>query len=276
VMRVALHEADGEDRETDPAVRAAWGYLERNAPLRPGEKCTLFRFWMARDTYQAVSAMQSLLFGNAAQHYLTTSGLAFSFFPTADPDFWAPMFAYVDLARLPEADFEVGGRRYGAYAHDWRVTPPMAWLDLLAEREIAAEPLSVSPPESEPLVVLDEPGFAAAVKDALRDFHRPDRLRNNPLLRSRVVVERAGAGADDEAGTSAMRDLLTQAAESLQASPREAKCYRALYRTYFNPSPNQERAAELLGLPFSTYRRHLKGGVTRVGEILWQKEIGDH
>lgn len=276
VMKVALHETSEEDRKTDPAAEAAWSYLERHAPLRPGEKSTLFRFWMARDTYQAVSAMQSLLFGNVAQHYLTAPGLAFTFFPTADPDFWTPMFAYVDLMRLPEADFEVGGRRYGVYGHDWRVTPPMAWLDLLAEREIAAEPLSVAPPESEPLVVLSESGFALAVKDALRNFHRPDKLRDNPLLRSRMVVERAGAGADDRAGISTLRDLLKEAAESLQASPREAKCYRALYRTYFSPAPNQERAAELLGVPFSTYRRHLKGGVTRVGEILWQREIGDH
>lgn len=274
VMKVELHETTNEDRKTDPAAEAAWRYLERHAPLRPGEKSTLFRFWMARDTYQAVSAMQSLLFGNVAQHYLTAPGLAFTFFPTADPDFWTPMFAYVDLMRLSEADFEVGGRRYGVYAHDWRVTPPMAWLDLLAEREIAAEPLSVTPPESEPLVVLSESGFALAVKDALRNFHRPDKLRGNPLLRSRMVVERAGAGADDNAGISALRDLLKEAAESLQVSPREAKCYRALHRTYLNPAPNQERAAELLGLPFSTYRRHLKVGVTRVGEILWQKELG--
>ncbi len=72
-----------------------------------------------------------------------------------------------------------------------------------------------------------------------------------------------------------MKELLEEAAGSLRASPREAKCYRALYHTYFNPAPTQERAAELLDLPFSTYRRHLKGGVTRVGEILWQKEIDE-
>ena len=79
---------------------------------------------------------------------------------------------------------------------------------------------------------------------------------------------------DETERATALQDLLKEAAESLRASPREAKCYRALYRTYLEPAPNQERAAELLGLPFSTYRRHLKGGVTRVGEILWQKEIG--
>jgi hypothetical protein len=202
-------------------------------------------------------------------------GLAFTFFPTADPDFWAPAFAYFDLMRLPQADFEVGGRRYGVYAHDWRVMPPMAWLDLLAEREIATEPLDASPStETAPLVVLDESEFTVAVQDALRNFHRPDALRANPLLRSRIVAERAGTGADETGQIVALQDLLKECAESLQASPREAKCYRALYRTYLSPAPNQQRAAELLGLPFSTYRRHLKGGVTRVGEILWQKEIG--
>ena len=274
LMKVALHQIDDEDRSMDPAAKAAWRCLELHAPLRPGEKATLFRFWMARDTYQSVSAMQSLIFGNAAQHYLTTPALAFTFFLTADPHFWVPMFTYVDLFRLPEADFEVGGRRYGAYAHDWRVTPPMAWLDLLAEREISTEPLAVSPTESTPLVVLGEPDFAAAVRDALRNFHRTDDLRTNPLLRSRVIVERAGSSADDSAGVAALRDLLLEAADSLRASPRDVKYYRALHRTYLDPAPSQERAAELLGLPFSTYRRHLKTGISRVGEILWQREIG--
>ncbi|HEX6710697.1 MAG TPA: hypothetical protein VF068_10250, partial [Rubrobacter sp.] len=274
VLRLALHETTDEDRRVDPAVRAAWRHLERSAPLRPGEKSTLFRFWMACDAYQGVSAMQSLIFGNIAQHYLTTSGLAFTFFPAADPDFWAPMFAYVDLQRTPEADFEVGGRRYGVYTHDWRVTPPMAWLDLLAEREITAEPLTQSPTNVAPLVVLGESDFAESVREALRNFHRTSELRTNPLLRSRIVVERAGTDADDSAGIAALRDLLTETSESLKASPREMKYYRALHRTYLNPAPNQERAAEMLGLPFSTYRRHLKAGISRVAEILWQEEIG--
>ncbi len=152
----------------------------------------------------------------------------------------------------------------------------MAWLDLLAEREMATEPLAVTPPETTPLVVLGESDFVASVRDALRNFHRTDELRTNPLLRSRVVVERAGARADDSTGVAALRELLKETAETLQTSPRDVKYYRALHRTYLDPAPNQERAAEVLGLPFSTYRRHLKGGISRVGEILWQKEIGGH
>ena len=39
------------------------------------------------------------------------------------------------------------------------------------------------------------------------------------------------------------------------------------------PAPNQEAAAELLGLPFSTYRRHLSQGVQRVVAWLWDHEV---
>lgn len=70
-----------------------------------------------------------------------------------------------------------------------------------------------------------------------------------------------------------LQNLVKQAVESLQSSPRDEKLYRAVYRTYLNPAPTQEQAAELLDLPFSTYRRHLKAGMTRVADILWQREI---
>jgi hypothetical protein len=226
---------------------------------------------MDRSAYQAVSSTQSVIFVNMVRHYLTTPGLAFTFLPVAEPEFWAPLFAYANLTRLPDADFEIGGRRYGTYGHDWRAVPPMAWLDLLAEREIAAGPQPVAPPPTtETLVVLSQEGFAAAVRDALRDYARPDVLRQNPLVRSRLVVEHT-LGADRSA---ALQHLLRQAAEALQASPREAKLYRAVYHTYFQPLATQEQVAERLDLPFSTYRRHLKAGVTRLVDILWQQEIG--
>ena len=48
---------------------------------------------------------------------------------------------------------------------------------------------------------------------------------------------------------------------------------RALERTYLRPAPTQEAAAELLDLPFSTYRGHLTRGVERVVDWLWQREL---
>lgn len=275
ITAIALHEATTDDLAHDPVAADCWRYLAARAPLRPGERATLFRFWMARDGYQAVSAMQSLIFGNVAQHYLTTPGLAFSFFPIADPEFWAPLFAHIDLARVPALDFAAGGRHYGVFTHDWRVVPPLAWLALLAEREIDDSPQPAAPPPAAaPLVVLSEPAFADAVHDALRGFVRPDGLRGNPLLQSRLVVERTGGAGGEAERIVALQALLRETVEALRAAPRDLKLYRALHHTYLHPAPTQERAAELLDLPFSTFRRHLKTGVKRVAEILWRQDIG--
>jgi hypothetical protein len=272
LAHLQLQQASSSDLAADPAAQAAWQYLQTQRPLRPGEIATHFRFWLDRDAYQAVSPSQSVIFVNMVRHYLTTPGLAFTFLPVADPDFWAPMFAYADLARLPEADFEVAGRRYGVYGHDWRAVPPVAWLALLAEREIAAGGQPPAPaPAAEALVVLSQAEFGSAVRAGLHDSARPDLLRQNPLVRSRLVAERAGPGGDRAA---ALLALLRQAAEALQASPREAKLYRAIYHTYFQGAATQEQVAEQLDLPFSTYRRHLKAGLARVTDLLWQQEIG--
>jgi hypothetical protein len=52
------------------------------------------------------------------------------------------------------------------------------------------------------------------------------------------------------------------------------KFFRVLYHTFIQPAPTQEQAAQLLNLPFPTYRYQLKIGVARVIEKLWQIELG--
>jgi hypothetical protein len=271
LMTATLHELGPDMLRVDPAIRAIAEYLQHHTPLRPGERATLFRFWMAGDTYQAVSPTQSLIFVYAVRYYLTTPGLAFSFFPCSDPDFWRLAFGYAYLARIEEADFRVGERNYGVYGHDWRAVPPSTWFGLVAEHELDTdiEPVS-SPPTRPTLVVLSEEDFAEAVRHALHDLLRPAILRSNPLLRSRLVGDRAGSDAERVA---ALQALVHEACATMQASPRDSKSYRALYHTYLQPAPTQEQAAELLDLPFSTFRRHLKAGIARVTDILWQQEL---
>ncbi|HEX6291556.1 MAG TPA: AAA family ATPase [Herpetosiphonaceae bacterium] len=272
-LRLALHQTTPDEREVDPATRSIWNYIQMRAPLRPGEAATLFRFWMDRDSYQSVSPIQSLLGVLSAQHYLTTRSLALTFTPCADPDFWEPVLSYIDLTRLHEADFVVDGRCYGVYGHDWRIVPPLAWLAVLAERELATTPQLPRPQSAPTLIVLSESAFTAAARQALHHVSQPELLSDNPLLKSRLVVEAAGAQADLPARVAALQALIKDAAELLQATPRDAKCYRAIYHTYLRPAATQEQAAELLDLPFSTFRRHLKTGVARVIEILWQREL---
>jgi energy-coupling factor transporter ATP-binding protein EcfA2 len=274
---VRLDRAAPKEIAADPGTQAASKFLNKRAPLRPGEAATIFRFWMGRDSYQNVAPAQSVVFVNAVRHYLSTPGLAYTFFPTANPEFWKDVLTYADLHRIAEADFTVAGKTYGVYGHDWRVVPPLQWLTLLAERETAQSPQAVTPSTgASPLIVLSRDEFDSALHDALRDFARPHRLRENPLLRSRMVVERAGARANSDERIHALHALIKDAVEMPQVSPREAKLYRAVQYTYLKPAMTQEQAAEALDVPFSTYRRHLKAGMIRVTDVLWQKEIGSN
>jgi hypothetical protein len=120
-----------------------------------------------------------------------------------------------------------------------------------------------------PVLALSQPEFAVAVRRALRDLHRPGALAANPLVATRVVRE----GAAESPAPEALRVLLHEAVDALRADPRSEKPVRALECTYLRPAPTQEAAAELLGLPFSTYRGHLTRGLERVVDWLWQREL---
>jgi hypothetical protein len=271
LMALALERTDETDRAQDPALQKAWDYLQTHAPLRSGEGATHFRFWMGHETYHSVSPIQSLITVQMVRHYLTTPKLAFSFFPVRNPEHWAAVFAYADLVRIPEADYTVEGIAYGVYSHDWRVVPPVAWLARLAEREIAlAVPTPITTP-APTLVALSQPEFAQALRTALRDYTQTESLRNNPLLRSRLVIERTAA--QQQEAVPVLKDLLKEVVESLQSTPKQSKAYRALLYTYLQPMANQELVAERLDLPFSTYRRHLSTGLTQIQTLLWQREL---
>lgn len=276
LFQLALQRTTEEQRECDPAILAAWQHLASTAPLRPGEIATHFRFWMAKNTYHAVSPVQSLIIVHIVRHYLTTRNLAYSFFPVVSPERWAPMFDYAEIARVPQAEFVVGGRPYGIYGNDWRRMPPTVWLARLADKETAISATNATPsvrpePTEGQLVVLSEEDFATAARSALRHMNEPDALRSNPLLRSRLV----SAQGSSENGAATLRKVVLEAVQQLQNIPRISRCYKPLYHTYIQPAPSQERAAEILDLPFSTYRRHLTEGITEVTRILWLKEIGE-
>jgi hypothetical protein len=179
------------------------------------------------------------------------------------------MFAYCGFTREPPLDFTVGGRAYGVFAHDWRREPAIAWLDMLAERDSEASIGSPSAPLPPRILVLSRPDFAEAVRQALRDYTRPAALAASRLLQSRVVA----ASDHRETGVDRLRRLLETAVGTLRGHPRDDKLYRAVWHTYFEPAASQELAAERLGLPFSTFRYRLKGGVERVIDWLWQQDV---
>jgi hypothetical protein len=276
LVRVVMSEASDADLQRDPIAQRAWQYAQRHNAPRTGEVATLFRFWGATDTHQQVSSVQSLIFISAVQYYLTTPRLAVTLFAVADPDFWELLTAYSDLERVPELEWDQQGRRYGIVAHDWRVTPPAQWLELMAERETAINPPNLSRPKpASPVIALSEPDFAAALRDALKLMSRSLTLRGNALMNTRLVADCAGATANEHQRADALKRLIAEAADSLQATPRDMKLHRAFYHTYLKPAASQEQASEIIDVPFSTYRRHLQAGVDRVTELLWRKELGE-
>jgi hypothetical protein len=122
-----------------------------------------------------------------------------------------------------------------------------------------------------PVLVLSQPEFEAAVRQALRDYTRPDLLAANPLMRSRLVSK----AAEPSVPATELQALLHEASAILRGNPKDEKLYRAIYHTYLEPAPTQERATEQLKLPFTTYRYHLANGVKRITEWLWQRELHD-
>ena len=264
-----LTAADEQDRRADTGALAAWEYAHRRAPPRPGEVITQTRFVVDRDGYQGPSPTLNATPVATLLRYLETPRLAWDFLALHEPEPWDEYFALADLPRAPGADFMVGGRRYGLYGHDFRRVPVDALMELWIERALAQDVTWSPEPIHEPLV-LSQADFTDAVRHGLRDLHRPDLLARNPLLRTRLAHDFADTKPPD---AEVLARLLLAAVDALRRHPRDDKLLRAVERTYVRPAPTQEAAAELLGLPFSTYRRHLSQGAQRVVAFLWDHEL---
>ncbi|GAA1579988.1 ATP-binding protein [Kribbella sancticallisti] len=265
-----LTNASRNDRAVDPGTAAAWSYVERTAPVRAGEVVTQCRFIVDAETYQGPSPTLNAVPILTLQRQLTTPRLAWDFVTLAEPDRWEEYFAAADLPRAVGTDFFVDGRRYGLFAHDFRRVPVEAMTERWTERALADDALLLPAVAPEPgLLVLSHTDVDTAVRQAMKDLHRPDLLARNPLLRTRLVTSHQGA-----TGAKGLEELIRAATAALAGDPRDDKLFRALDRTYLRTSRTQEAAAATLGLPFSTYRRHLRQGVDRVVASLWQRELG--
>ena len=262
LLTLDLSEIDADERALDPVVASAW--RRAGDGLREGERALLFRSWLDAEAGQGVSVAQSLIFARTVEHYLSTPGLATSVLLTAEPDLWGVVLSFAGLHRWPDAEADGGPAAFG---RDWRASPPAVWLDEIAERTPGTTPPPPDPADT--LVVLSQDAFADAVRDALKAYARPHRLAESPLVGARLVRELDGDPVE------ALRQRIADAAAQLDAAPRERPYFRALDVTYLDPAPTQAQASERLGVPFSTYRRHLGRGVDHVVEALWRAETGD-
>jgi hypothetical protein len=183
--------------------------------------------------------------------------VAWSVVTATHEDFWRPFFEYLGFGVLARVRFGAGDLT--AYGWDRRRLPLAEFLELTGRRELTGE---TGPPPAELLrpAPIGREAFEEAVRAALRDVNRSDRLASGPL-----------------AGTALGPDLrasLLAGIARLGEEPKGEPLRRVLDRTYLCGTPSQEAAAEVLGLPFSTYRRYLARATARLVDLLWAVEVG--
>jgi hypothetical protein len=240
----------------DPVVRAVLDAIARRSPLRPGERVGICRALGNHGVYQR-DAMAVLAGSVSCLVEWLSRPVAWNVVTPPHEDFWRPFFEYLGFGVLARVRF--GSGDVTAYGWDRRRLPLEEFLELTGRRELTGE---TGPPPAELLrpAPLGRDAFEEAVRAALRDINRPDRLAANAL-----------------AGTALAPDLrasLLAGIARLGDEPKGEPLRRALDRTYLCGTPSQEAAAEVLGLPFSTYRRHLARATARLVDLLWAVEVG--
>lgn len=249
----------------DPVAGAVLGAVDQHGPLRPGERINVNRFAGASPHYQR-DPLQLFVNGVSCILEWANQPAAWTFIVTIDPEFYDAYFRYLGLrpmVHVQEARHEIVG-----YGWDRRRFPTPLLFELMARRELSGE---LGPPPAELLrpAPLSRAAFSDAVRKALPQVSRPDRLADSPLLGSAIIEPAAGGQ------TEQLRIVLLAAIVALGHERRGAEHRRVLERTYLKGARSQEDAAELLDLPFSTYRRHLGQAHDRLVEVLWSVEIGE-
>jgi hypothetical protein len=261
----AVYPADASLCEIDPVMRTIMSTVDQMSPPRPGEQVSVGRFFSGQEDHQRDA--HAVIAGAVGSTLLwVTRPLAWSFVASTDPDFWGPIFDYLALTTRFTVEFE--GRASTVFGIDWRRLPLETWFEIMAERELSGE-AGPAPQHRLRPAPLSREGFAAAVRLALRDLHSPDRLSGNDLIGSRLALE------PDGASTERLAASLKEAIGRLAEEPRAGDLGAVLDRTYVRAAATQEAAAEVLGLPFSTYRRHHAAALDRLTELLWAAEIGE-
>ncbi|WP_433432646.1 ATP-binding protein [Nonomuraea sp. CA-141351] len=266
-----LAELDEEELAADPVVAAAWAHARATTPLRAGEHLAVSRLW-ALPQYRRNSSVMDLIQWRMIGNCLRAERMAWSYIAIRRPDHaWVERLRHYGMREICEQP-RLRDDAYTLFVHDWRAVPAQAWLEQMNQQLVAG---SADGPDAatEELAVLSQTEFAEAVRKALRQLTRPGALATSPLTRTRLIAERARQDPAGRDPATALGDLLRQAIDDLREDPRSIKLHRALSVTFLHGTPTQELAAEQLGLPFTTYRRHLTAGIERICADLWHREL---
>lgn len=242
----------------DPVVAAVWQHAVGDGALPPGEQIEVARFVVPRPIGGHLAAgdprlvrWYDLIFRRAGQ-------LTASYVVLHDPEPCVPFM--VGLDHTLEAEVPApGDLTWGVFVHDWRQVS----LERHLERVLPSVGVVNEPASS---VLLERNAFDEAVRQALHDWHDDDALAVN-------VLALRGTPHDGDP-VSALRHRIAEAVGWVGEDPRRTKSHRAVSATYVQGAVTQEAAASRLGLPYSTYRRHLARGTALVCDRMWSQYQG--
>lgn len=260
VFGFSLHVERGS--VTDTALELVQAHTQEYGPPRPGERVGVLRIGGIRSRQAGLAV--ALGVGTTALHALNSAQNSWDFLVVPSPELWRDSLAYFDFHEV--GTYDSAGQTFGVFGHDWRRLSVDKWLAKVVDQPWdapLAEPTGVAS-----RVVASEDEFVTAVRDALHNLHSDRRLALNPLVDSRIVR----SGDPELTPERRLRALILGAAESLR--DEDPGLYRILDRTYLRQNVPQQRVAETLGIPFSTYRRHRNRAVELVAQRLWRRERG--
>ena len=248
-----------DDRD-DPVATAIWELAGADGSLRPGERIHVNRFGAA--TGGPRNPLLLLVSGTSCVFEWRRQPAAWTFLVTSAPDYYGDYFGYLGMRHMFTID--LGDGPVAGWGWDRRRLDVRGLFEMMSHRELTGE---IGPPPAQLLrpVPLSRDDFDRAVRAALAALTRRDRLADSPLLGTAIV---------SRPDPVELATRLTDTIAAMADEPRGAEHRRVLERTYGKGAPSQEAAAELLDLPFSTYRRHLAQAVERLSDVLWAMEIG--
>ncbi|HWJ26669.1 MAG TPA: hypothetical protein VNS32_09000, partial [Flavisolibacter sp.] len=262
----------------DLAINQVVDYV-KDKGLTDGQICTVDRFWMGVETYQAVSTVQSAIYLSMVQSNFTPN-LAMSFTCCCNPAAFEAIYSYSNMPWIKELDFTEAGKEFGFFFRDWREEDVIEWIKSLNMHGLEDMPEQLGqqitdqakPTEPGKEVSLNENDFGQAIADALKHIDNPKRLVNSPLLHCHFVRESDPIDNSAISLALSLADVLTTHINQLEQVPKHQAYYRLLYRTFINPVGSQQETADFLCMSFSTYRRQLKSAIQWIADMLWIEE----
>jgi hypothetical protein len=265
---VPLDQCTTEDRELDPAIDLALEALDELEDLREGETARMARCWFAVGSHQNGSPVEGQIMMKIMQKVAMLPNATHGVSVHMNPEHWDNR-GDTFLRKLGE--FALGDHRFGVYSRDWRRYDRVEFLDRHLMFALSGE--GNAAPLKPRFDVLSRDAFADAVRDALKNFHRGDRLVDSPLARSRVAVLGNGSDRSPEQVEADVRGLLAETVDSLGDTGEDRLHREVLTEAFLKPSAKQRAVAERMSMSYGTFRRKLDEATQRVVDRLWHREV---